>query len=235
VLVLTLVPAAVVLASTGGARWRNGALATGLAVLTIAPAAWSVQTLGHATSGTFPAGGPASASMGGGMGGPGAGGFRGAPPAGAFPGGPGGGRFAGGAGGGGAFGGGRSGGAFGGNSAGLTTALSYAKAHGGGTVAVSSQQGASASIIASGADVAAIGGFSGRESEVSVSWFADAVASGQIRWVIGDSNGGGMPQDSRVGASKVLAAVAKTCKKITTNGVTLYDCQGQASALRALS
>jgi hypothetical protein len=61
------------------------------------------------------------------------------------------------------------------------------------------------------------------------------VQSGSIRWVIGDSGGGGMPQDSRVGASTVLAAVAKTCPKVTTGGVTLYDCQGQASALRALS
>jgi len=41
-----------------------------------------------------------------------------------------------------------------------------------------------------------------------VSWFANAVESGQIRWVIGDSTGG-MPQDGRVGASKVLAAVAE--------------------------
>jgi hypothetical protein len=127
------------------------------------------------------------------------------------------------------------GGAFGGNSAGLNTALAYAKAHGGGTVAVSSQEGASASIITSGANVAAIGGFSGRESEVSVSWLANEVQSGNIRWVIGDSGGGGMPNDTRVGASKVLTAVAQTCKKVTVNGVTLYDCQGQATALRALS
>jgi hypothetical protein len=137
-------------------------------------------------------------------------------------------RFGGGGGGGGA-------GAFGGNSAGLDTALAYAKAHGGGTVAVSSQEGASGSIITSGANVVAIGGFSGRESEVSVSWFANAVQSGSIRWVIGDSGGGGMRQDTRVGASKVLAAVAQTCPKITTGGVTLYDCQGQANALSALS
>jgi 4-amino-4-deoxy-L-arabinose transferase-like glycosyltransferase len=258
VLVLALVPAAAVLATTGEARWRNGALATAFAVLLIAPASWSVQTLGHPASGTFPAGGPASAGMGGGPGGPGGGRGRfaggpppgapafggqtgapsaGAPPAGAPAGTPPAGAATGGLrfGGGRAFGGNGGGGAFGGNSAGLDTALAYAKAHGGGTVAVSSQEGASGSIITSGANVAAIGGFSGRESEVSVSWFANAVQSGSIRWVIGDSGAGGMPQDSRVGASKVLAAVAQTCKKITVNGVTLYDCQGQANALRALS
>ena len=39
-------------------------------------------------------------------------------------------------------------------------------------------------IIASGADVAGLGGFSGRESEVSVSWLANAVGGGRIRWVI---------------------------------------------------
>jgi hypothetical protein len=255
VLVLALVPAAVVLASTGGARWRNGALATAIGVLLFAPATWAVQTLGHATNGTFPAGGPVSASGGFGGGGRGGGRFAGgpppganaganpgtgapgagAPPAGAVPGGAPGATGAPGAPG--AFGGGNAGGrggAFGGNSAGLSTALAYAKQHGGGTVAVSSQEGAASSIISSGANVAAIGGFSGRESEVSVAWFANAVASGQIRWVIGDS-GGGMPSDGRVGASKVLAAVAKTCKKNTTNGVTLYDCQGQAAALAALS
>ena len=254
VLVLAAVPAAVVLASTEGVRWRNGALATGLAVLMIAPASWSFQTLGHTTSGTFPAGGPASASMGGGPGGAGGGRFAGrppngasagTPPAGAFPGAPPTGSAAPGASGmpgalasgasAGAATSGASGGPFGGNASGLSAAVRYAQQHGGGTVAVSSQQGASASIISSGANVAAIGGFSGRESEVSVSWFANAVAAGKIRWVIGDSNGGGMPRDNRVGASKVLAAVAQTCKKVTTNGVTLYDCQGKAAALRALS
>ena len=48
------------------------------ATLLIAPAAWSFQTLGHATSGTFPAGGPANA--GGGFGGGPGGGGRGGPP-----------------------------------------------------------------------------------------------------------------------------------------------------------
>ena len=44
---------------SAGAHLRTS-LAVGLAVLFIAPAAWAAQTLGHATSGTFPAGGPAS-------------------------------------------------------------------------------------------------------------------------------------------------------------------------------
>ncbi len=46
-------------------RIRAAILAVALGALLIAPAAWSVQTLGHATSGTFPAGGSATASFGG--------------------------------------------------------------------------------------------------------------------------------------------------------------------------
>jgi hypothetical protein len=121
-------------------------------------------------------------------------------------------------------------GRFGGNQN-LTQALAYAKQHGGGTIGVSSQQGASSSIISSGADVAALGGFSGRESEVSVSWLANAVESGQIRYVLTDGNSAGPGRDGRVGSSKVMAAVAATCKKTSVSG--LYDCQGQASALAA--
>ena len=43
---------------------------------------------------------------------------------------------------------------------------------------MSSQSGAAGSLITSGADVAAIGGFSGRESQVTVEWLADAVEHG---------------------------------------------------------
>jgi hypothetical protein len=96
---------------------------------------------------------------------------------------------------------------------------------------VSSQQGAAASIIRSGTKVAGIGGFSGRESEVSVKWLAQAVQSGRIRWVLTDGNSGGF-QDGRVGASKLMAAVQKAGTKVlTTNGGTLYDLSGKAAAL----
>jgi 4-amino-4-deoxy-L-arabinose transferase-like glycosyltransferase len=198
-------------------RVRSTALATALAVLLIAPAAWSFQTLGHATSSTFPAGGPATAS---GFGGPGGGAMRGGPPPtmgnGASTTGPSAGPMG--------------GGAFGGNQSSVSAAVAYAKAHGGGVVAVSSQSGASASIIRSGSNVVAIGGFSGRESQVSIEWFAKEVAAGKIRWVVADS-GGGMPSDGRVGSKDVMSAVAQTCKAITTSGGTIYDCQGYAGAL----
>jgi 4-amino-4-deoxy-L-arabinose transferase-like glycosyltransferase len=223
----------------GKDRVRSIALAVAFAVLMIAPATWSFQTLGHATSGTFPSGGPVSAaSFGGpggggpGGGGPPGGGARGGFRAGGFPGGapP-------------ALGSGATrtappggvGGGFGGLGRGqsLTSVLGYVKQHGGGAIGVSSQTGASGTIIQSGGDVVGLGGFSGRESEVSVSWLAQAVKDGQIRWVLSDGGGTAGPgRDGRVGSSKVMTAVAATCKKATTTSSgTLYDCQGYASAL----
>ncbi|WP_320671395.1 glycosyltransferase family 39 protein [Patulibacter defluvii] len=246
-----------VLALGASRRLRAAALAAAIALLLTAPGAWAVQTLGHATSGTFPAGGPASAGIG--MGGPGGGpGGPGRRTGGGAPGGPGGGGgmppgapgatgggTAGGAGGqaiapqalfqapGGGAGGGGGGGMFGGNTQSLSQAVAYARAHGGGTVAVASQSGAASQILATGADspVVAIGGFSGRESQVSVAWLADAVARGKVRWVIATSDGGGM-RDGRVGASDVLAVVQRAGKPVSSvDG--LYDLQGLASALRA--
>jgi hypothetical protein len=125
------------------------------------------------------------------------------------------------------------GGMFGGDSGTLSEAVAYANANGGGTVAVASQSGAAGQLITSGADVAAIGGFSGRESQVSTAWLADAVEDGRIRWVVTES-GGGMPQDGRVGASEVMAAVQDVGAEV--DAVTgLYDLEGTADALRALA
>jgi hypothetical protein len=261
----------------------------------VAPATWAVDTLGHATSGTFPAGGPESAAtggpggFGGGLGGgPGGGGSRGGFPGAGRPGvGSGGGATSGavqlfgsggtsqsgstvqqgvatGAGGqagappaggagfaaGGGPGGGGGGGAIGaplGNSNTIAQAIAYTKSHGGGTVAVASQSSAASAIIDDGADVAGIGGFSGRESTVSISWLADEVAAGKIRWVLdegsasgvagGGAGAGRLPGDTRKGSSVAIAAAAKVCRKVTLTGgatsstSTLYDCQGRASQL----
>ena len=114
---------------------------------------------------------------------------------------------------------------FGGNSASLTSALAYVKVHGGGTIGVSSQQGAAASIIESGANVAGLGGFSGRESDVTVAWLEQAVAEGKIRWVLVDGNTGmGGPQDGRTGATTVMDWVQSHGEKVTSSG--LYDLSG---------
>jgi 4-amino-4-deoxy-L-arabinose transferase-like glycosyltransferase len=254
--VVGAVAAAAALAATRSGRARMVALAVALAALFAAPTSWAAQTIGHATNGTFPAGGPASSGFGGpGGGGPGGGGPGGGPgngrfgarPNGARAGGPPPGALPGNAGaqamappgGQGTNPGARAGGGpFGMGSESLTAVLAYVKAHGGGTIGVSSQTTASGAIIDSGAKVAGLGGFSGRESEVSVAWLADAVRDDRIRWVLADS-GGGMGQDGRTGSSTVMAAVAKTCKAVTVSSsgtsATLYDCQGSAAALAALA
>ena len=209
VMTVTVVLAAAALAVVTSARSRHIALVTALVALLLAPAAWSFDTLGHATSGTFPAGGPESASA---MGGPGGGGFSGAMPGAAAP-------------------GGTAGGMFGGN-ADVKEALAYAQANGGGTLAVSAQNGAAGAALQTGADIAALGGFSGRESEVSASWLSTRVADGTIRWVLTDGEGGGMPNDGRTGSESVMTAVQESCAAVSSvDG--LYDCQGAASALAA--
>jgi 4-amino-4-deoxy-L-arabinose transferase-like glycosyltransferase len=197
-------------------RRRRVALATGLAVLTLAPATWAVQTLGHATEGTFPAGGPASQGFGGG-GGPG-GGRAGGPPGmaqGAFTppaGGPAGG-----------------GGMFGGDSSALQDVVAYVKANGGGTIGVSSQSTAASAILNQGADVAGLGGFSGRESQITLSWLADQIEAGKIHWIYVD--GGGLGNDGRTGADDAMSAVEQIGQATSVDG--LYDVSGSAAALRA--
>jgi 4-amino-4-deoxy-L-arabinose transferase-like glycosyltransferase len=249
---------AAVLAAQVPAKVRGVALGIALGALLIAPASWATQTLGHATSATFPAGGPASQGMGGGPGGMrggpgGGGGFGGAnggvppqlpggtgtgsgsssgqaaPPAGFSLGGGNTTNNAQGAAGGLGGGAGAGGGMFGGN-ANLTEALAYAKANDGGTIGVSSQQGASDAIIRSGSDVAALGGFSGRESEVSATWLAQAVKDGRIRYLLTDGTSA-MSNDGRVGSSALMAVVQKVGKETSVSG--LYDLQGTAAAIAA--
>ncbi|HEY3759652.1 MAG TPA: glycosyltransferase family 39 protein [Solirubrobacteraceae bacterium] len=254
----------------GTPRLRFAALAAALALLLVAPATWAVQTLGHATSSTFPAGGPAN-NPAGGFGGPGpgggpggrgfpgarAGGFAGRPPAAAqgaagasgesssgpaqgvpagapalFGSGEGeassGARaseaatggvpaaagaaptgrlgastaraFAPGAGGSSAAGPG------GASSQSLLQSVRYAKAHGGGTIAVASQSEA-APLVIDGDSVAGIGGFSGRESETNAAWLAQEVRAGHVRWVLTTSGGpGGFGGAGLGGASSLSSA-----------------------------
>jgi 4-amino-4-deoxy-L-arabinose transferase-like glycosyltransferase len=327
VLIVACALAAFVLVAFSSRTARVAAVGAALAALLVAPSVWAVDTLGHATSGTFPAGGPTSAETVG-FGGPGGGrgGFgrrgafpgtrtgrlgaggtggvqlfgrgssssssstgatgeaQGAPQAGAPPTGaggiPGAGTAGGGAGtagagtaggaggaggapslsrGGSPFGGAApgAGGAFGSNSS-LTSVLSYISKHGGGALAVSSQSTAASAIIHGDSDVAGIGGFSGRESDPSISWLAEEVREGKIRWVLDESSGGaaggfggpGGARETRVGSKPAMAAVAKACEKVTlstagsgTSGTstaasaagTLYDCQSRAAALASLS
>lgn len=263
------------LVARSSSRLRVAAVTAALALLLTAPASWAAQTLGHATSGTFPTGGPTGAA--GAPGGPGgflrggfgprafrgSGGFgsRGAFPgfgaAPGAPGGPGGGAPPGTGSGappapgapsllggsrargpaGGAFPGGAPGG-FGGNSAAVDAAVRYARAHGGGTIGVASQSAAAAVILDTNADLAGLGGFSGRESSVTAAWLAMEVRDGHLRWVISDSSGQGLrlPGDTRQGSRAALNAVAAACRPVTLGGAsgdnsTMYDCQGRAAAI----
>ncbi|HUH79851.1 MAG TPA: glycosyltransferase family 39 protein [Solirubrobacteraceae bacterium] len=218
-----------VLALARSARARTVALGVAIAALLIAPAAWAFDTLSYATSSTFPAGGPATVETEGqgfgpgagararlprgfGPGGPGAlGGASGAvapPAAGLGMGGPPPGAGEGGAGAGAGGGAGIGGNPFGGNTSSLNAALAYIDAHGGGTLAVSSQSGAAESIIARAANVVGIGGFSGRETEVSRMWLAEQVRTGKIRWVLVEE-GGAVQGTARSGGSGGLGGLAR--------------------------
>jgi 4-amino-4-deoxy-L-arabinose transferase-like glycosyltransferase len=226
--------AALALAGLGSRRARLVAATAAIAALLLAPSVWAVDTLGHATSSTFPEGGPANVQTAGGRrfagrGGPGAFAARaGGPPAGlgasgAVP------LFGNGAGppatsssSGSGAGAGLAAGGFGGPMGGgqlSSQVLAYVKQHGGGTIAVSSQTSASSAIIASGAKVAGIGGFSGRESSVSTAWLAQRVRSGAIRWVLGEQTAvqgfSGLPGDTRAGSKAAMTAVGRACKKVT--------------------
>jgi 4-amino-4-deoxy-L-arabinose transferase-like glycosyltransferase len=249
-------------------RVRAVVLATALAALLAAPATWAAETLGHATNGTFPTGGPASASFAGpggpgGGGGFGRGGFGGR---GAFGGAGGaastgvGGAASGGSSGfgpppglaggpGGVGGGSRSGagagpgagGAFGGDSTSLNAAVRYVKARGGGTIGVSSQSSAASVILSSDANVAGLGGFSGRESSVTAAWLAAEVRSGHLRWVLADGSGGArLPSDTRTGSQSAITDVENACRAVTITTsagttVKMYDCQGRAAAILSVS
>jgi 4-amino-4-deoxy-L-arabinose transferase-like glycosyltransferase len=240
-----------------------------LAVLLAAPATWAFETLGHAANATFPEGGsggnaafgprgapggalgarPRGPGVGAQLFGPGAAAANGGAPAGALPVPPGGGAR-GGAGAGGApsgsgpgAGGGGGPGGFGQDSSALRLAVSYAESHGGGTVGVASQSSAASAIISTHADVAGLGGFSGRESSISVSWLAGEVRGGHLRWVLAEGSGeagapasggrGGAPRDARAGSRAALGAVERSCRKVPLSGATLYDCAGRAAALEA--
>ncbi|HTA12370.1 MAG TPA: glycosyltransferase family 39 protein [Solirubrobacteraceae bacterium] len=284
-LIVVGVVAAVALVAFSSRSVRVAAVAAVLAALLAAPAVWAFDTLGHATSGTFPAGGPASVESGGPGGGPGgaggfgragggfgraggvsgrpgagaagfagpgarAGGFgvppsgaEGGPPSGAIGGPP-----SGVAGGSPSVRGLGGGGAIGAPMGGSVSASveSYVEQHGGGTIAVSSQSSAASAILDGYDNVAGIGGFSGRESEVSLSWLAQQVRAGKIAWVLDDegtgagaSHAGGPAGETRVGAREAMAAAAKVCKAVTVSSgssasgesAKLYDCSGDATAL----
>jgi len=249
--IVALVVGAPLLALRLAPRARLALCGVVLALLLTAQVTWAAETLGHATSGTFPMGGPSSASVegggsgggfGGGFGGAGAGGHAGAGGRSGFagatgtssgaattralfgtPGGARGGSGTGGFGAGaGAGGSAGAGGGFGGGSSELHAAAAWAQAHGGGTVAVESQSTAADAILAGRTNVAGIGGFSGLESSVTANWIKQEVKQGRLKYILGGSSDESTaPSDGRSGSAAAIAAAERTAKKLTVT----YDGQ----------
>jgi 4-amino-4-deoxy-L-arabinose transferase-like glycosyltransferase len=125
---------------------------------------------------------------------------------------------------------------------------------------VSNSQNASRLIAEYGYSVMSLGGFMGSDNTISVDEFADLVSSGAVRYVMtgqgGVFGGGVIPRDGAVradgsgrqgtmpggsvgatsGPNAVMAAVQNACTLVTdapsSYQSSLYDCSGQADALR---
>jgi hypothetical protein len=114
--------------------------------------------------------------------------------------------------------------------------VAYAKAHGGGTIGVSSQSTAAALILSENGNIAGLGGFSGRESSVTSAWLAQEVRNGHLRWIVADQSGGPrLPADTRTGSQTAITIAEKACRAVTVQGTStkMYDCQGRAAAILA--
>jgi len=144
------------------------------------------------------------------------------------------------------FGGGGGGGGFGGVS-GTTQALTYVDSHGASSRFPADRGGPVQHLEHGhvGSKIAAMGGFTGRETVMSAGAIARLVAAGDARYfLLGDGtafNGG------TSGATGAPAAIAAACRTVSSSvwngggtstggfggGGTLYDCSGKAAALRA--
>jgi 4-amino-4-deoxy-L-arabinose transferase-like glycosyltransferase len=223
------------------ARVPAAALTVGLAAVLLGPAAYAVDTAGHAEQGATPSSGPGVAA---GLGGPGGGrpGFRGVGdgPAGGGPGGlrlagPGGGPPAGfdfapragvaPGGSGGGFAGGPDGGA-----AANATLIAYLEQNQGGAtwlVATASSMEAAPIELASGRPVMAMGGFSGGDPAMTVSKLRALVASGQLRYVlVGGARGG--PGGS-AGVTQWITQHGTQVSSSVSGVSGLYDLRGASS------
>ncbi len=234
----------------------NAALVIAVAGLLAAPAAWSRTTHLAAVNGVFPGAGPGYAGIGGGR----PGGFRGGFPGGGRGGfgqggippalgqgrtppsfGQNGGPRAFGQGGtppsfgqGGSSAGPGFGGGMFGNSADAEAALAYAKRQGSGTrftLIVGSEQQA-APLVIEGERVAAMGGFTGRETVLTDDLLERLVSSGAARYfLVGDGIG------FRNFGNAGVDTIAATCREVPaadwshgtgTGSATLYDCAATA-------
>jgi 4-amino-4-deoxy-L-arabinose transferase-like glycosyltransferase len=112
---------------------------------------------------------------------------------------------------------------------------------------IDNAQAASTLIAEDQVSVMALGGFLGNDNTISVSGFADLVASGDVRYV---EVGGGQGPGGRGGrfgpgsgtnsaSGAVMSAVQSACTTVTANSSlpvgnqgSIYDCAGKADAIR---
>jgi 4-amino-4-deoxy-L-arabinose transferase-like glycosyltransferase len=230
--------------ATQRTRLAAPAIAVALGGLLLAPAVWAQSTQRAAINGVTPGAGPSAVS--GLVSGTGSafGGFGrrlggGGPPAGFRGGGGGVPTFGGGGGGGGGFGG----------VGGTPQALTYVRSHGAARrfpLIVAGQSSVS-SMVTSASRIAAMGGFTGRETVMSAGTIARLVADGDARYfLLGDGTAFNGGTSGATGAPAAIAAVCRTVSSSVWNaggtstggfgfgsGGTLYDCSGKAAALRA--
>ncbi|GAA4968991.1 ArnT family glycosyltransferase [Kineococcus glutinatus] len=208
-----------------GARVAIAALATAVVVASLGPAAYAVETVRTAHTGSIPLAGPETAGGGFG-GGRGAGGFPGGTaPGGTAPGGtaPGG---TGGTGGAGGTGGGTGGGTTPGGTGGTggmgggqvsDDLVALLQAAGTDWSAATTSTSSSAELaLASGTDVMGIGGFTGSDPAPTLARFQELVADGRIHYYVPGRGGPG-------GSSEIGTWVAENYTATTAGGQTVYD------------
>ncbi len=123
---------------------------------------------------------------------------------------------------------------------GIASALSYAEAHGAtrpDALVVSSEEEAAASVVA-GEPVAAMGGFTGRETVMTRSFLSALVRRGELRYFLlgGQAGFGGPGVTANAGERTIESActeVPSTAWGGGTSGSTLFDCAGKADAIAA--
>jgi 4-amino-4-deoxy-L-arabinose transferase-like glycosyltransferase len=128
----------------------------------------------------------------------------------------------------------------------ISAALAYAEKHAAAkrfALIVSSEQ-AAADFVVKGEPVAAMGGFTGRETVLTSSYLARLVRSGQARYFLLGGTGGFGPGG---GSNSAASLVESACRVVSTSawsgstagsgssagGGALYDCAGRAEAILA--
>jgi 4-amino-4-deoxy-L-arabinose transferase-like glycosyltransferase len=231
VLALGLVAAVGLAASNRlGAGLRRGVVAVAVTAVLAGPAAYSVQTVTAAHTGSMPTAGPAvsggTSGVGGrsGAGGPGFG--NGTPPSGGNAGGPPSSATPGAAGGTAASGvptgtaGGSRGGGGGSASSAVVSLLERGSAGYTWVAATTGSQTAATYQLATQSPVMAIGGFTGSDASPTLAQFQADVAAGRVHYYLG---GGGGGQDGQGSAAQIASWVAANYAATTLDGVTVYD------------